>query len=481
MPNPSRHLAVVVNNDITGDSRVLKTAISAARAGWDVTLIGRSTGRARQESRLGPIRVVRLPLVRTLHDRYEATRRARWAMEIAPSRLADALGRADAVAARLPRGRTKATRALASARRRAHVPTANLGRPVLPEVSPEEIEWRRDWPVLTDWWLSFGPELVRLAPDVIHANDVQMLMVVARAASDLRLCGHTVSWLYDAHELVPEVDWGGPEVSAAYRQLEREYIHRADAVVTVSGPIAERLREEYDLDRVPEVVANAPVARAPGSPHSIRAACGLGPDIPLMVYSGYVSPERGVDTSIESLAHLDGVHLAVVANKINPTLAALLDRATEIGVRDRVHIAPYVSPFAVPAYLSSADLGLTPHHPDPNHQSSLPTKFSEYLHARLPIVASRMRTTAAFVDRTGVGAVFEPSDAVALAHAVADVLANGDAMRACISDDLLDELSWERQARTLEGVYERISGISPDPPSPPMGWDADETAPSTTG
>ncbi|WP_169744254.1 glycosyltransferase family 4 protein [Knoellia aerolata] len=474
MDNTSRHLVVVVNNDVTGDSRVLKTAISAARTGWQVTLLGRSSGRRREESRLGPIRVIRVPLLRTLHDRYEATRRARWATEALPSRLSAVLETADAAAARLPRGRTHATRVLVSARRHANVPPPDLRRPVLPEVSVDEIEWRRDWPVLTDWWLSFGPELVRLAPDVIHANDVQMLMVVARAASDLRLAGHTVSWLYDAHELVAEVNWGGPEVSAAYRQLEREYIGRADAVVTVSQSIAERMRDEYALDRVPEVVANAPVAQAPHSEHSIRSVCGLSSGTPLMVYSGYISPERGVDVAIDSLPHLHGVHLAIVANKVNPTLAALLERAERLGVHDRVHIAPYVSPFAVPTYLSSADLGLTPHHPDPNHQSSLPTKFAEYLHARLPIVASRMRTTAEFIERTGVGAVFDPSDPVDFARAATEVLENADAMRGAISEGLLDELSWERQARVLEATYERISGISPETPAEVMGWDAEE-------
>src|SRR5690349_17989386 len=56
-------LLVVVANGITGDSRVQKTAIAAARAGWDVTLLGAGgrNGR-RSETVMGPVRVVRLPM-----------------------------------------------------------------------------------------------------------------------------------------------------------------------------------------------------------------------------------------------------------------------------------------------------------------------------------------------------------------------------------------------------------------------------------
>ncbi|CAM5669585.1 Glycosyltransferase involved in cell wall bisynthesis OS=Streptomyces microflavus OX=1919 GN=Smic_23960 PE=4 SV=1 [Streptomyces microflavus] len=53
-------LAVIVANGITGDSRVQKTALAAARAGWDVTLIGRSTCKKREQAWFGPVKVIRV-------------------------------------------------------------------------------------------------------------------------------------------------------------------------------------------------------------------------------------------------------------------------------------------------------------------------------------------------------------------------------------------------------------------------------------
>lgn len=472
-------LAIIVYNGIHGDSRVLKTALTAARAGWDVTLIGRAPRARREESMLGPVRVIRVPLVRTLHDRFERLHLERHAATLRPTptrgmQLARGLGR---LGKRLPRGSARVTRAARSLERRL-TPTLSAADlpPALPTVAPEDVDWRRDWPILTDWWLSFGPELTRLAPDLIHANDSQMLAVAARSAAELRLRGGKTAWVYDSHEYVPMVDWGHPTVSAAYRQLEREYIGRADAVVTVSPTIAEMLQAEYDLTERPHVVANAPVMGVTASPHSVRDAAGLAPGVPLMVYSGYLAPARGVDVVVQALTLLPGVHLAIVANGTSPTLASLIEQAKAAGVESRVHVVPYVPPYAVPSYLSTADVGLIPFHPDRHHNSSLPTKLAEYLHARLPVVASDMETTKAFVTSTGVGAVFRSSSATDLAEAVHEVLGDLESRRVAITDELLADLSWERQAEVLLDVYEKVSGHRPPLPAEPVSWDVEETS-----
>ena len=78
-----------------------------------------------------------------------------------------------------------------------------------------------------------GPAIERFQPDVIHANDVKTIYTAATAAARLRNRGHSVRWLYDAHEYVPGVDWPTPRTMRGYPDLEREFIHRAHAVVTV--------------------------------------------------------------------------------------------------------------------------------------------------------------------------------------------------------------------------------------------------------
>ena len=56
---PRPRVVMLVGNFIDGDSRVQKEARSAADAGWDTYLVGRSYSGKREESELGGVTVVR--------------------------------------------------------------------------------------------------------------------------------------------------------------------------------------------------------------------------------------------------------------------------------------------------------------------------------------------------------------------------------------------------------------------------------------
>jgi len=78
LPDLAPRLLVIVANGITGDSRVQKTAIAAARAGWDVTLLGAGGPPGRRlETTMGAVQVIRLPLTKhyTHHSRGHRLRR----------------------------------------------------------------------------------------------------------------------------------------------------------------------------------------------------------------------------------------------------------------------------------------------------------------------------------------------------------------------------------------------------------------------
>ena len=145
-------------------------------------------------------------------------------------------------------------------------------------------------------------------------------------------------WLYDAHEYVQGVEWSSPAQGTAYRALEREFIRRADSVgLPFPQQIAELLRGSYRLSKLPLVVGNAPVREidsTAGSVTSLRRVCGLAAEVPLLVYAGWIAPERGLDAIVEALRSLPGVHLAIVAGRTNPALTKLLDLAARLGVRN---------------------------------------------------------------------------------------------------------------------------------------------------
>lgn len=212
---------MLVGNFIDGDSRVQKEARSAAGAGWETFLVGRSPSGLREEYRLGGATVVRAAEVMTA-TRYRSShprrgvggifayrsrevskvkhRRQRMRQEnraIERERLEQQLASGSVnpfVAAGLRSDyavRAAATRSLGywvAARKQAFDrnvarsktdPNSGL-RLLLTRIGGDSPAWDAQ-PRLVDFEDSFGPVIDALEPDLIHANDADMLGVAARA------------------------------------------------------------------------------------------------------------------------------------------------------------------------------------------------------------------------------------------------------------------------------------------------------------
>lgn len=490
-------VAMLVANGVAGDSRVQKIAWSMAAAGWDVTLFGRAPGDEVVRQRLGAARVVLVPVPAVISG-YErlrrtgglAARRARpgyragratvaaWDAEVARQGRPSPVRALPAVAVATARGwlarhpRTDA--ALASIGRGRVGGRLRVALDGLFGLLDRRGGWRRLNPWFRDLELALAPHVARSAPDLVHAHDFHMVGIGARLAARLGTPVRPVRWIYDAHEYLAGIDTPRrSDVRARLRRrmlvgIEREYIGRADGVVTVSTAIADRLRADHRLADPPRVVLNAPVLSAARGERRLREDAGVAAGTPLLLYSGGMSWRRGVGTVLDALPLLPGAHLALVAREDDPDVPELLRRAERRQVADRLHVVPYVPVDQVVAYVAEATVGLVPILRLPNHELSLITKYFEYLHACLPIVTSDVREMAAVTRRLGVGEVFTAADPASLAEAVRRVLDTPECYRAAYRgpEDPRAAYRWERQAAGLDALYRELTGAAPGPPVP---------------
>lgn len=495
-------MAMLVGNQVVGDSRVEKAAVSAARAGYDVTVVGVSH---RTTTNLGryqdiPILRVPLPLQRyrawlTLNDpdRMEgidwgrtvpAEELARieekadtsdaspgWAQAIVrgstPHSAPDALRGRVSRAARAVDARLTGRKAPLPPRAQAGLQRAARAAANLQAGRTEG--WRRTWPMIADYEDAFLRALIELDPDIIHAHDRHPLPAAAAYARYRAAMGLPhVPWVYDAHEWIPGQAMLGPvEQRIGWKAAEAELIHHADAVFAVTDELAGRMRDYHGLTTTPTTVANAPWAvRAPMDPavrRPLREECGLSPETPLLVYVGRVAEVRGVLTAVDALRHLPEVHVAFVASPGEVQRQFIRDRAEAVGVADRVHIVDYVPSASVTWYISSADVGLSPLLPTPAHESAVPTKLRECLLAGLPLVVSDLREQAKFVRDQGVGETHTPGDELDLARAVRAVLEDLPRLRAAVAaPEVQDPHRWEASEQGLHQVW---GGLLPADPA----------------
>lgn len=402
-PTRRPRVAMVVNNGMANDARVIKSAQTLARAGADVVVLGvASPGHRRQETTSAGVRYVRLPVF--------------------PAR-----------------GVTPAYAVWALRRR--------FGRLFDPS------RWRVAMPATAYYARAFVPELRALRPDVVHVHDVHLLGAVEHAFAG---APGRPRILYDAHEYVAGLAVSGARTQRAvdgWAALEREFISQADRVVTVAPEIAERLQRECGLRELPDVVYNAPLLwDVPTASRSLREEAGAAPGQTLLVYSGALSAARGVDTVIRALPDVPGALLAVVAvPHPHPMSGQLMSLARELGVGERVRFVPPVPSHEVPAYLAGADLAISPIIGDAaSYDMALPNKLFEFLHAGLPIVTSDIAAMSAFVTAHHLGQVFRQGDPADCARAVRRALAEPVSVD---TTALRQEFSWQGQEPALVAAY----------------------------
>ncbi|MEV5964210.1 glycosyltransferase [Kribbella sp. NPDC051952] len=484
------HVVMLVANDITNDSRVLKEAAVLAAAGLRVTLLGVSTDeRLSIDSMDGRAVIARLPgIFRHRDGRLSRRNRRRdWRLPLLgvsiPRELVARRALIDARRAELRLGVRPGPGRVFRLRLREAAFAAGRARGLLIRWQNRVFKfgwrawdgvvsrtpWLVSWPAVVpqtyDYEEIFGPAIDRLAPDVVHAHDMHVIGVAVRAAARARRAGRPLKVVYDAHEYVPGIArYGGRtrRFIAAWAGHERDFISAADRVVTVSPGIADRLEREHRLGRRPEVVLNTPdLPETVVRTDDIRSRIGLAAEIPLLVYSGGITPVRGIETAITALDRLPGVHLAVVAvpSPELPMVDRLRRLAEDAGVADRVHFLHPVGPREVTAFLSTADAGIIPMLRAPNHELAMPNKLFEYSLGGLPLLVSDMASLREFVTRFGIGESFEAGNSQDFAAKAELLLGRLQSYRDRLADPAFRQVAaWSGQADRLRTLYGELLG-----------------------
>jgi glycosyltransferase involved in cell wall biosynthesis len=279
--------------------------------------------------------------------------------------------------------------------------------------------------------------LARDTPDVLHAHG---LRAGALAALALAVPGTPPTMLaVTVHNAPPDA---GP-AAAVYAGLELIVARRADAVLTVSGDLAARMRRRgarlagralVPAPAVPaaspaeiaalrrelvgrESVGREPLGREPLGREPLDRESGGGPEIVLGV--GRLATQKGFGTLIQAAERWQRrsvVPLVIIAGD-GPQDAELRHQAGTAGVAIR-----FLGPRRdVPALLGAADVVVVP-----STWEGQPLIVQEALRAGRPLVATRVGGMA---DLTGDdGAVLvPPGDPVMLASAVTRILDDPEA------------------------------------------------------
>jgi len=304
------------------------------------------------------------------------------------------------------------------------------------------------------------PTLVALDGDIYHAHELWALESCALAS---RVRGAKL--LYDSHELElhRNIAWTKP-ANARRIAYERRYLPQADAIFTVSEGLAMVIGREYARTDI-QLLRNTPrrSTLAP-APTSLRLALGLAADTPLLVYTGSLTINRGLELVVEALTRLPEFHFATVGPWAAQTKVAVEQLAAEQGVATRVHLHPAVPPQVLIDFISGADIAVIPiQDACLSYHYCMPNKLFEAAFAGLPIVASNLPDVAKFIADNEIGAVFDTTDVDALTTAISRVYA---ARADYYADEKIERLrnayAFEQESRGLLASYRMLSPAADD-------------------
>ncbi len=483
-----------VFNDCRTDSRVLREAGSLAAAGHDVTIVARPTDAAstvgEREERDG-FTIVRVPIppghrLFRLWLRYPwritnwAIPRARRGFGRMPGGLLDIGVAGVAVLASAPlsvvrgpfyllalyRNRTAAERAAAAASEGAE-PSPPRPSPPPPARAkrPSPVEWLVRWRWVITAWARAAAAAAGPA-DVYHGHDLTGL-AAAVAAADRDPSAKVV---YDSHEIYLESGANADQPAWLRRlmaRLERRWVRRSAALVTVNESLAGELGRRYAPVRT-VVVHNCPPRSDPPADGSdlIRAATGIPADDPIALYHGAFSRHRGLEQLAAAVAEpgLERVHAVFLGYG---GLRSELDAPAAGPVAPgRVHVLAAVPPDELGAWVASADVGVMAIQPSTiNHRMSTPNKLFECLAAGVPVVASdfpEMRRIVCEDPAGPLGVVAAPGDVPGPARAILSIVAADPVERAALRARCLraahERWNWETESAGLVRLYAEITG-----------------------
>lgn len=304
--------------------------------------------------------------------------------------------------------------------------------------------------------------------DLWHANDLIGLAAIAPFVDR----GEVI--VYDVHDLI--LDTGTAvrlpvPVRALLRWYERRLVSKVAAIVTVNAGLAGILRQRFPGKRV-EIVHNCPDRWSPpdAQPTLIRDALGVGPEVPILLYHGGLSANRGIEELMDAMRQpgLESAHLVLLG--FGERRDAFKQAASDPVWQGRVHILDAVPPSDLLSWVASADIGAVVHPGTKlNDRHKTPNKLFECIAAGVPVVVSDfplMRRIALDGPTGPLGSRADPASPESIGAAIRSLLALEPHEMAILRERCRTAArtiwNWETESARLIDLYATVIDPSHD-------------------
>ncbi|MFI5124684.1 MAG: glycosyltransferase [Chitinophagales bacterium] len=302
--------------------------------------------------------------------------------------------------------------------------------------------------------------------DIYLGNDLDVMPATLLAALLLKK-----PLVYDSHEYF--LGMAGlerkPIRRSIWKSFEKLLFHHLKYAYTVCDSIRNLYRREYDKKL--SVVRNLP--RRENNHPELSAEekewiASIDRRIPqnkkiLLLQGAGINAERGAEELVFSMIFLDEArfHLLIIGGgDVFSTLEKIIQ---DNQLQGKITLIPKIPFNVLDHFTRQAHLGLSIDKPSVlNHRYSLPNKLFEYLHAGVPVLASRLIEQERIINHYQVGTYIDNHQPEHIAGKIREIFDNEDKLSAWKENTVRvrEELNWENESKIIIDIFKQVESDS---------------------
>ncbi len=273
--------------------------------------------------------------------------------------------------------------------------------------------------------------------------------------------------VYDSHEYFLEMAGldRKPLRRSVWKFIEIRVFSNLKYMYTVSDSIRNLYRKNYHKKLF--VVRNLPF-RKPAEPDLTPSErewiASIDLKIPedknLLVFQGAgINESRGAEEIVYSMLFLDATYFHLLIIGGGDVISKLEKIIEQNQLSEKITMIPKV-PFAVLGHFTrKAKLGLSIDKPSVlNHKYSLPNKLFEYLHAGVPVLASRLVEQEKIINQYDVGCFIDDHHPEHMAQKIKEIFGDHETLARWKQNTyrVKEELNWENESKIVLDIFKQV-------------------------
>ena len=193
---------------------------------------------------------------------------------------------------------------------------------------------------------------------------------------------------------------------------------------------------------------------------NLRSALEISPSEFLLVYSGGITFNRGLEQVIEAASRIDNLRFVMMGYGSEEYMDSLRKRIKKFKAEDKIQFFGPVPHQEVASYLSSADWGIAPIiNICLSYYYCAPNKLFEFVQARLPILASNFPEMEKVVQDADLGYTFDPENPDTIEEVIKKMMNNEERRKEFRehTHSAAKRYNWKVEEEKLIGIYKSLA------------------------